>query len=97
MPDKQPAVYMMSNASRSVLYIGVTSDLIKRAYQHKNSEVDGFTKRYACTDLIYYELGETMEQMIHREKRLKKYRRNDKNKLISAFNPKWLDLYERIL
>ena len=92
---KQPAVYIMSNKSEGVLYIGVTSDLIARIWQHKQG-LEGFTKRYNCKSLVWYEQHNTMDVAIRREKRLKKYRRAAKLALVSEMNPDWNDLYETI-
>jgi putative endonuclease len=91
------AVYIMTNRKNGPLYIGVTSDLIARVYQHKNGITGGFTQRYGLHSLIYYELHATMEAAIHREKRLKKYTREQKVRLIEIMNPGWDDLYETIL
>ncbi len=91
------AVYIMANKRNGTLYIGVTSNLIGRGHQHKNDMVDGFTKKYGVHLLVYFEPCETMEQAIHREKRLKKYTRAAKMKLIEKFNPQWRDLYDEIV
>ena len=93
---KTPCVYIVSNKIRSVLYVGVTSNLPKRAYEHKNSLLNGFSKRYKCIDLVYYEIFEDMENAILREKQIKKYRREKKNKIIEENNPDWNDLYEEV-
>jgi len=77
-------------------YIGVTSDLAKRIWQHKNDVVDGFTKRYSVHQLVWYELHETMEAAIEREKALKNWKRVWKLELIENSNPSWQDLYETI-
>lgn len=79
------------------IYIGVTSDLIKRVYEHKTSVVKGFTQKYGLYTLVYYELHTTMETAIHREKRLKKYTRAQKIRLIESMNTSWDDLYESII
>ncbi|MBI5097742.1 MAG: GIY-YIG nuclease family protein [Nitrospirae bacterium] len=81
------------NCSFGTLYIGVTSDLIKRVYEHKNDLVDGFTKRYKVHNLIWYEAHETAESAIKREKNIKKWERSWKLKLIENWNPEWNDLY----
>jgi putative endonuclease len=94
---KQPAVYTISNQHRNVLYIGVTSDLIKRIYQHKSGQIEGFSKDYNCHDLLYYELHETMEAAILREKQLKGWSRIKKERLITTQNPERIDLYPSIL
>ena len=76
------------------LYIGVTSDLIKRVYEHKNNLVEGFTKKYACHKLIYYEISSDAYVAISREKQLKNWRREKKENLIKTLNPSWKDLSE---
>ena len=97
MNQKQPAVYIVTNQQNGTLYTGVTSNLIKRAYEHKNSLVDGFTKRHGCKKLVFYEIHETMESAILREKQIKKYTRKKKLKLIEAVNLQWADLYSGII
>ncbi len=93
----QPAVYILASQRNGTLYIGVTSDLGQRIWQHKNDVVDGFTKEYGVHMLVYYELHEDMENAIIREKRLKKWNRAWKLRLIEEMNPDWKDLYESIL
>jgi len=93
---KQPAVYILASKRNGTLYIGVTSDLAKRIWQHKNDVVDGFTKRYRIHALVWYELHETMESAIGREKALKNWKRVWKLELIETSNPGWQDLYETI-
>jgi len=93
----QPAVYIMANHKRGTIYVGVTSNLLQRAYQHREGTVDGFTKRYRCKRLVWFELQGTMEQAILREKRLKAGSRAKKIVLIEAANPDWLDLYDSIV
>ncbi|WP_029408466.1 GIY-YIG nuclease family protein [Thiomicrorhabdus sp. Milos-T2] len=93
---KTPAVYILSNSSNSTLYIGVTSNLVQRIYQHKNHLTDGFTKKYKVHKLVYFEQFEDMENAIKREKALKKWNRDWKNKLVEQENPKWEDLWETI-
>jgi len=95
--NKQPCVYMLSSQRNGTLYIGVTSDLIKRVYQHRNERVEGFTKRYAVHDLVWYEVHEIMESAIQREKQLKKWSRTAKIRLIETNNPTWLDLWQQLL
>ena len=73
--SKQPAVYILASKRNGTLYIGVTSDLIKRTWEHKNDSVEGFTKRYRVHRLVYYELHEDMESAIRREKQMKKWNR----------------------
>jgi putative endonuclease len=93
---RQPAVYILSSKRNGTLYIGVTSELAKRVWQHKNDVVDGFTKRYSVHQLVWYELHETMESAIQREKALKNWKRVWKLELIEDSNPGWQDLYETI-
>ncbi|MBN1626038.1 MAG: GIY-YIG nuclease family protein [Deltaproteobacteria bacterium] len=94
---KQPYVYVLSNKRNGTLYIGVTSELAKRVWQHKNSVVEGFSKRYDLHHLVWYEPHENMESAITREKKMKKWNREWKVKLIEKMNPDWKDLYETIL
>ena len=94
---KQSFVYILSNKNNTVLYIGCTTDLIKRIYEHKNKQIDGFTKKYNVDKLVYYEVYDFLEDAFLREKRLKKWNRIWKEKLIGGFNSKWLDLYSSIL
>ncbi len=91
MSTRQSYVYMMSNRSK-VLYIGVTSDLTRRVYQHKKKLVDGFTKRYNLTKLVYCEAGDDIRSAIQREKQIKGWLRRRKIDLIESVNPKWGDL-----
>lgn len=90
---RQPAVYIMANKRNGTLYVGVTSNLIKRVYEHKEGLLDGFTKRYGCTLLVYYESHETMESAILREKQIKGGSRQRKFRLIAKLNSLWKDLY----
>jgi len=94
---KQPAVYILASKRNGTLYIGVTSNLQKRAWEHKNSLVDGFTKKYGVHRLVYYELHEDMAAAITREKQMKKWNHTWKLELIEKQNPEWMDLWERIL
>jgi putative endonuclease len=94
---KQPAVYILSSKRNGTLYVGVTSDLVKRIWEHKNNLVEGFTKRYGVHLLVWYELHGSMDTAIQREKRLKDWRRNWKVQLIESTNPKWEDLYPMII
>ena len=95
--NRQPAVYILASKRNGTLYIGVTSDLIKRIWEHKNNMVEGFTKRYNVHRLVWYELHESMESAITRENRLKNWKRKWKLKLIESSNHKWLDLYYTIV
>jgi putative endonuclease len=93
---KQPCVYILANKPRGTLYIGVTSDLIARIWQHKNDLVEGFSERYEVHLLVYYEMQATMQDAILREKQLKKWNRGWKLELIEGFNESWVDLYVQI-
>jgi putative endonuclease len=95
--NKQPAVYILASKRNGTLYIGVTSNLVKRIWEHKNNMVEGFTKRYTVHRLVWYELHESMESALTREKRLKNWKRKWKLELIETRNPKWLDLYNMIV
>lgn len=95
--SKQPAVYILANKRNGTLYIGVTSNLRKRAWEHKNDLIEGFTKRYGVHRLVYYELHEDMALAISREKQMKKWNRAWKLELIEKQNPDWKDLWEGIL
>ena len=87
---------MLASQRNGTLYIGVTSDLVQRIWQHKNGVIDGFTKRYKVHLLVWYEGHETMESAILREKALKEWRRKWKLELIERDNPGWEDLYETL-
>ena len=93
----QPCVYILASRRNGVLYVGVSSNLVKRIWEHKSDFVDGFTKKYHVHTLVYFELHATMEEAIKREKQLKEWRRDWKIRLIEAFNPYWNDLYDQIL
>jgi putative endonuclease len=95
--DRHPAVYILASKRNGTLYIGVTSDLVKRIWEHKNDFVAGFTKRYGIHTLVWYELHESMQSAIEREKKLKEWKRAWKLELIEAGNPNWHDLYETIV
>jgi putative endonuclease len=86
-------VYILASKSR-VLYVGITNDLVRRTYEHKNSLVPGFTSRYKVNRLVYYEEGQDVEQAILREKQLKGWLRKKKVALIEGMNPEWKDLSE---
>lgn len=87
----------MASKRNGTLYVGVTSNLIKRAHEHKQNIVDGFTKKHAVHDLVWYELHENMESAIQREKTIKNWKRKWKFTTIESMNPYWRDLYEEIL
>jgi len=94
---KQPAIYILASKKNGVLYIGVTSNLIARVWEHRNHVTRGFTKRYSVTQLVYFELYSEMYQAITREKRLKKWNRSWKIRLIEEQNPHWADLWDEIV
>ena len=93
---REPCVYILTNKPRGVLYIGVTSDLPQRIWQHKNGVTEGFAKRYRIQTLVWYEMHDTMDTAIGREKALKKWNRSWKIELIEKDNPQWRDLYGEI-
>ena len=93
---KQPAVYIMANKRNGTLYTGVTSNLIKRVYEHKHGLAEGFTKKYSCKLLVFYESCEAMEGAIMREKQIQAGSRKKKLQLIENINPDWRDLYDDI-
>lgn len=90
-------VYIMTNKKRGRLYIGVTNDIIRRTYEHRNKLIDGFTKRYNLTKLVYFEEISGQIEAIEREKFLKKAFRNYKISLIEKQNPEWNDLYDSLI
>ena len=94
--QRQPAVYLLANRLSGTLYIGVTSDLPKRIWEHKNKVKSGFAAKYNLSRLVYYELYQDMQQAISREKRLKAGTRKTKVDLIESANPEWKDLYPDI-
>ncbi len=89
-------VYILSSKRKGALYTGITSDLVKRVYEHKNNPVNGFTKKYNVHSLVWYEIHESVESAMIREKRIKKWKRPWKLELIEQNNPGWTDLYESI-
>lgn len=90
-------VYMMSNKNNGTLYIGVTNDFVRRVYEHKQKIIHGFTEKYNLNKLVYYEIFEDAINAIEKEKKLKKAYRKEKIKMINAFNPEWVDLYDSII
>jgi putative endonuclease len=95
--SKQPAVYLLASKRNGTLYVGVTSDLVKRVWEHRNNLVEGFTQRYGVHQLVWYELHASMDSAIKREKRLKDWKRKWKVQLIESTNPNWEDLYSKII
>ena len=95
--ERIPCVYILASGPRGTLYIGVTSDLPVRIYQHKNDLADGFTKRHRIHDLVWYEVHGEMESAILREKAIKAWKRMWKIELIESTNPEWRDRYSDIL
>lgn len=93
---KQPCVYMLASQRNGTLYVGVTSNLVQRAWQHKEGLAEGFTKKYGVKTLVWYEQHETMESAIAREKAIKEWQRAWKIALIEKANPDWADLYAGI-
>ncbi len=94
---KQPCVYLLASRRNGTLYVGVTSDLLKRVWEHKQNLADGFTKRYGVHTLVWYELHDSMEEAIRREKAIKEWKRRWKLELIEKTNPEWRDLYEDLV
>lgn len=97
MEEQQAAVYILASQRNGTLYIGVTSSLIKRVWEHRNDVVEGFTQRYGVHILVFYEQHATMEAAITREKQLKKWNRAWKISLIEEHNPDWRDLWPEIV
>ena len=94
---KQPAIYIIANKHNNVLYIGVTSNLAQRIFQHKQKLTGGFSQKYNLFKLVYFELHHNMESAILREKELKRWRRKWKQELINNVNPSWKDIYYEII
>jgi putative endonuclease len=90
------AVYIMASDS-GTLYTGFTHDLIKRVWEHKNGVVRGFTAKYSCHKLVYYEFGDDKDGVLAREKQIKGWNRKKKEDLIRSMNPSWKDLYQNLL
>jgi len=97
MKDKQFYVYLLASHKNGTIYVGVTSDLTGRVWQHKNKVTEGFTSKHDVTNLVWFELHESAESAIVREKQIKKWNRMWKTRLIEAANPDWLDLYGDIV
>jgi putative endonuclease len=94
---KLPCVYILASQRNGTLYVGVTSNLVQRIWQHKNDQAEGFTKKYKVHTLVWYEPHESMESAIAREKVLKEWRRAWKMELIEVANPEWHDLYAEVV
>jgi putative endonuclease len=94
---KQPCVYLLASRRNGTLYVGVTSDLVKRVWEHKENLADGFAKRYGVHALVWYEPHDSMESAIQREKAIKEWKRRWKLELIEKTNPQWRDLYADLL
>jgi putative endonuclease len=95
--DKQPCVYILASKRNGTLYTGVTSNLLKRIWEHKNDLVDGFSSKYGVHTLVWYEMHETMASAIEREKAIKNWKRVWKMKTIEEMNPSWRDLYHDLV
>ena len=93
---RHPAVYIMANKRNGTIYVGVTSDIGRRAFEHRTGAIAGFTKRYRCRMLVWLEAHERMDEAITREKQIKSGSRKDKLALIERDNPLWKDLYETL-
>jgi putative endonuclease len=94
---QQYYVYILASKKNGTIYVGVTGDLIKRIYEHKQNLIDGVTKKYGVHDIVYYEVHNEIEEAITREKQIKKWNRNWKLRLIEERNPDWKDLYNEIV
>ena len=96
MNKKYYYVYILAKARNSTFYVGMTSDLKKRVWEHKKEVVDGYTRKYGVKSLVYYEIFDDPENAIRREKRLKRWNRTQKMRAIEEMNPDWKDLYDTI-
>ena len=90
-------VYMMANKNNNVLYIGVTNNLIRRVYEHKKGMIDGFTKKYNCHKLVWFQQADDVTTAITQEKKMKKWKREYKKNVIREINPEWKDLYDELI
>lgn len=93
---KQYYVYIVSNWSNSVIYTGITNNLQRRIFEHKEKQIEGFSKKYNTSKLVYFEIADAPSAAITREKQIKSWRREKKNALITQMNPEWKDLYETL-
>ena len=96
MSNYQSYIYILTNRDNKILYTGVTADIVKRVYEHKQKLVEGFSKRYNVTKLVYYEVFDSIENAISREKKIKGWIRQKKIDLVNTLNPDWKDLYGEI-
>ncbi len=96
MRDYNYYVYIITTQNNKVMYVGVTNDLARRIYEHKNKLVDGFTKKYNVSKLVYYEQTTDVYSAIEREKQIKGWRRDKKNELVETVNPNWKDLSDEL-
>ncbi len=90
-------VYILANFTNTVLYVGITNDLRRRVYEHKNHLVEGFTDKYKCNKLVWYESSTDVKSAILKEKQIKKWKRDYKDNIINQFNPEWKDLYDLLI
>ncbi len=97
MEEKTYYVYLLTNWNNKVMYVGITNDLVRRIYEHKEKFVKGFTEKYNVTKLVYYEQTPDISEALNREKEIKKWRREKKNRLVISTNPQWRDLSEDFL
>ena len=95
--EKQPCVYLLASKRNGTLYVGVTSDLVKRVWEHRDELAEGFTKKYGIHLLVYYEMHQDMLSAIAREKQIKKWNRAWKLRLVERANPEWRDLWSEII
>jgi len=95
MKIHQYYIYILTNKTHTVLYVGVTNDIVRRCFEHKNKLQPGFTEKYNVNDLVYFERFDFIESAINREKQIKGYSRAKKDALINEFNPDWKDLYNK--
>ena len=95
--DKEYFIYIMTNYSESTFYTGMTNDIVRRVYEHKNEINDCYTSKYKISKLLYYEIFNNPNDAIEREKQIKKWGKRKKIKLINSINPDWEDLYEKLI
>jgi len=95
--DRPGYTYIMASGRNGTIYIGSTSDLVRRVYQHREGSIDGFTRRHGCKHLVWFEVHDSIEGARGRERRMKKWKRLWKLREIEAINPDWADLYETLL